>query len=100
MSNAKPKKKRRVLSALVSLCLLVGASFFLYQAFQEIVNTYNLTKELQTAKSILDDISNENKYLNEQKTKLLDPEYVKSYARGTYMLSKEGEQIFYLPSKD
>ena len=62
MSNAKPKKKRRVLSALVSLCLLVGASFFLYQAFQEIVNTYNLTKELQTAKSILDDISNENKY--------------------------------------
>ncbi len=100
MSNAKPKKKRRVLSALVSLCLLVGASFFLYQAFQEIVNTYNLTKELQTAKSILDDISNENKYLNEQKAKLLDPEYVKSYARGTYMLSKEGEQIFYLPSKD
>ncbi|MEA5017119.1 MAG: septum formation initiator family protein [Erysipelotrichaceae bacterium] len=100
MSNAKTKKKRRALSTLVSLCLIVGASFFLYQAFQEIVNTYNLTKELQTAKSILDDISNENKYLNEQKTKLLDPEYVKSYARGTYMLSKEGEQIFYLPSKD
>ena len=32
------------------------------------------------------------------KAKLEDPEYVKSYARGTYMLSKEGEQIFYLPS--
>ena len=31
-------------------------------------------------------------------SKLEDPEYVKSYARGEYMLSKEGEQIFYLPS--
>ncbi len=94
------KKKVKTLSVLVSLILLCGAGFFLYQAFNEIVNTYNLTKELRTAQSILEQIDNENQYLKEQKTKLEDPEYVKSYARGTYMLSKDGEQIFYLPSND
>lgn len=94
------KKKVKTLSVLVSLILLCGAGFFLYQAFNEIVNTYNLTKELRTAQSILEQIDNENQYLKEQKTKLEDPEYVKSYARGTYMLSKDGEQIFYLPTND
>lgn len=101
MSKTRIKKKKvKTLSVLVSLILLCGAGFFLYQAFNEIVNTYNLTKELRTAQSILEQIDNENQYLKEQKTKLEDPEYVKSYARGTYMLSKDGEQIFYLPSND
>ncbi len=101
MSKSRIKKKKvKTLSVLVSLILLCGAGFFLYQAFNEIVNTYNLTKELRTAQSILEQIDNENQYLKEQKTKLEDPEYVKSYARGTYMLSKDGEQIFYLPSND
>ncbi len=101
MSKSRIKKKKvKTLSVLVSLILLCGAGFFLYQAFNEIVNTYNLTKELRTAQSILEQIDNENQYLKEQKTKLEDPEYVKSYARGTYMLTKDGEQIFYLPSND
>lgn len=101
MSKTRIKKKKvKTLSVLVSLILLCGAGFFLYQAFNEIVNTYNLTKELRTAQSILEQIDNESQYLKEQKTKLEDPEYVKSYARGTYMLSKDGEQIFYLPSND
>ena len=45
-------------------------------------------------------LEQENTSLNEQKTKLLDPEYVKSYARANYMLTKEGEQIYYLPKDD
>lgn len=100
MSIKPKKKKNRYLSIFISVVLLSGAGFFLYQSVLEIISTYNLTKELRTAESILEEIENENQYLNEQKTKLEDPEYVKSYARGTYMLSKEGEQIFYLPADD
>ena len=29
-----------------------------------------------------------------------DPDYVESYARANYNLSKQGEQIFYLPQND
>ena len=35
--------------------------------------------------------------LSEVQAKLQDPEYVETYARGKYQLSKDGEQIFYLP---
>ncbi|MEA5026879.1 hypothetical protein SDC9_105059 [bioreactor metagenome] len=94
------KPKRKPMSIVVSIVLLAGAGYFLYQAGTEIWSTYQLTKELQTAQSLLDEIQSENQYLTEQKEKLEDPEYVKSYARGTYMLSKDGEQIFYLPSTD
>jgi len=96
--NTKTKKKRKPLSIIISVLLFVGAGYFLYKSFTEIWTSYQLTKELQTAQSLLAEIQDENQYLTEQKTKLEDPEYVKSYARGTYMLSKEGEQIFYLPS--
>ncbi|MBR0213930.1 MAG: septum formation initiator family protein, partial [Solobacterium sp.] len=34
------------------------------------------------------------------RAKLEDPDYIQSYARGNYMLSKDGEQIFYLPEKE
>ena len=39
----------------------------------------------------------ENRYLTNEKEKLQDPDYVETYARGKYQLSKDGEQIFYLP---
>jgi lysyl-tRNA synthetase class 2 len=42
----------------------------------------------------------EAKKLADEKEKLLDPDYVENYARGNHMLSKQGEQIFYLPSDD
>ena len=42
----------------------------------------------------------ENEKLTSQKEKLQDPDYVESYARSNYNLSKQGEQIFYLPQDD
>ena len=48
----------------------------------------------------LQEVKDENTYLTQQKEKLQDPDYVESYARGNYQLSKDGEQIFYLPEKN
>ena len=48
----------------------------------------------------IEEVKQESAYLTSEKEKLTDPDYVQSYARGTYMLSKDGEQIFYLPEKD
>ena len=48
----------------------------------------------------LQEVQDENNYLTDQKAKLQDPDYVESFARGNYMLSRDGEQIFYLPEKE
>ena len=42
-------------------------------------------------------LSSQKKELSAQKEKLKDPEYVKRYARGKFLVIKKGEQVFKLP---
>ncbi len=98
--STKKKGKNKFLTYLISIVFFAAALYLLSFAIQEISTTLALRKELAESEKLLAQIRAENIELNDQKTKLEDPEYVKSYARGTYMLSKEGEQIFYLPSSE
>lgn len=96
----KKKIKNRFNTLVISLVLLAGTVFLLIPVAEEIGNTVRLSETLEQVKAELIVLENENSSLEEQKTKLLDPEYVKSYARANYMLTKEGEQIYYLPKDD
>jgi len=96
----KKKTKNRFNTIIVSLVLLAGTVFLLIPVVEEIGNTIRLSETLEEVKAALIVLEQENSSLEEQKTKLLDPEYVKSYARANYMLTKEGEQIYYLPKDD
>lgn len=96
----KKKIKNRFNTIIVSLVLLAGTVFLLIPVVEEIGNTIRLSETLEEVKAELIVLEQENSSLEEQKTKLLDPEYVKSYARANYMLTKEGEQIYYLPKDD
>lgn len=96
----KEKVKNRFNSVVLSVVLLGGTIFLLIPVIEEIGNTFRLSETLKEVEAQLVLLEQENNSLNEQKTKLLDPEYVKSYARANYMLTKEGEQIYYLPKDD
>lgn len=86
-------------SRLMVCVVLLGASaFFVYNIVQEGVTTFTLQVDINEAKAQLAQLKNENGTLVDQKEKLEDDNYVKNYARGEYMISKEGEQIFHLPS--
>jgi cell division protein DivIC len=99
----KEKKSRKKLKGVVLnfiAFIVFGVSLvLLYQVSLQIVETVNMTARLSSVQEQMNILENENSYLKEQKDKLNDPEYVKNYARFGYMLSKEGEQIFYLPEK-
>lgn len=96
----KKKLKNRFNSIVISLVLLTGTIILMIPVIEEIGNTFRLSESLKQVQAELVVLEQENNTLNEQKTKLLDPEYVKSYARANYMLTKEGEQIYYLPKDD
>lgn len=96
----KKKAKNRFNNLVLSVVLLGGTIFLLIPVVEEIGNTFKLSENLKEVEAQLVILEQENTSLNEQKTKLLDPEYVKSYARANYMLTKEGEQIYYLPKDD
>jgi cell division protein DivIC len=96
----KRRLRNRTSSIFISIALLSLTFVFLMPVFEEVPNTFRLRQSLQEVQAELLVLEQENTMLEEQKTKLLDPEYVKSYARANYMLTKDGEQIYYLPQED
>lgn len=96
---AKKRKTKRLKSTL-KLILIVAMAGMLFQVIQQIRTNLTLKSQLADAKKKLQEVKDQNSQLNSEKEKLQDPDYIQSYARSNYMLSKDGEQIFYLPKKD
>lgn len=103
MAAVKQKKKKSSgrkltpLTKLLCLAAICASVFMLYGVVKEIITTVQLQQQLAEVQNELQKVTDENDYLNSEKTKLQDPDYVENYARGKYMLSKDGEQIFNLP---
>ncbi len=98
----KKKKKRKMTPFLRLICYIVIAAsvFLLAEVAHEIYTTVELRKQLVEVQQKYQEVQDESAYLLKEREKLADPDYVQSYARGNYMLSKEGEQIFYLPENE
>ncbi|MBE6121828.1 MAG: septum formation initiator family protein [Solobacterium sp.] len=98
----KKKKKRKMTPFLRLICYIVIAAsvFLLAEVAREIYTTVELRKQLVEVQQKYQEVQDESAYLLKEREKLADPDYVQSYARGNYMLSKEGEQIFYLPENE
>lgn len=99
VKKSKKKKNRRLTPVMKLVCIvLIGISIYLlYSVGREVMTTLELRRQLAEVEEKLEKVQLENERLNKEKEKLQDPDYVQSYARGNYMLSKDGEQIFYLP---
>ena len=102
MTQVKRNKKKKLTPVVKLICfVIIGLSFYLiYLSFNEFVTMIELKSDLADVQEQLQQVQDENTYLTSQRDKLQDPDYVQSYARGNYMLTKEGENIYYLPGKD
>lgn len=83
---------------LIVIFIFVAGVFFTWSVVSEVFKTLDLKSQLKKAEQQLQIIKDENTKLISQRDKLTDPNYVQNYARGNYMLTKDGEEIFYLPS--
>ena len=98
------KKRRRRLNKktifkLILIVLLVVSITMLFGVVKEVINVINLKNEEAQVQEQLAILEQENSDLMQTKTKLEDPNYVTTYARGEYMFSKGDEKLFRLPSK-
>ena len=98
----KKKQKRKMTPFLRLICYLIIAAsvFLLVEVAKEIYTTVELKKQLAEVQQKYQEVQDESAYLLQEREKLTDPDYVQSYARSNYMLSREGEQIFYLPENE
>ncbi len=104
MTDVKKKKKKKkkfnalpLTKKILPIICLAASAYFIYVVVIEVSTTVKLHQQLAEVQAKLQEVQDENTYLTQQKEKLQDPDYVESYARGNYQLSKDGEQIFYLP---
>lgn len=100
MTQKKTVKKTTPIHKLLILIAFCISGWFLFQVGRELYTMFTLKAQLAEVTAKLQEVQDENKYLVDQKAKLQDPDYVESYARGNYMLSRDGEQIFYLPENE
>ncbi|MBR2811555.1 MAG: septum formation initiator family protein [Solobacterium sp.] len=95
---AKKKKiKRSWGKTMIGFLLIAVSAYLLYLVGNEVFTTITLRRQLEEVQLKLQEMQDENNYLVNQKAKLMDPDYVESYARSNYMFSKDGEAVFYLP---
>lgn len=98
--KAKPKKKHP-LKKFISVFMIVIVCFLTYSSAKEVLITLKLHQEISQTQADLDDLAAKQQELEDQKTKFEDPEYVRVYARGKYLLTKEGEMLFkYQPNAE
>ena len=102
VQRKRKKKKKANIFVRIIICLvcLVGTGFFGYEIFKESMRTYTLTSDIDVSKEQIEKLKAENARLVDQKEKLQDDNYVKNLARGEFLFSKDGEQIFHLPSTE
>lgn len=104
-ANAKRKKaavkkrkiKKHPMKILISLLAIGVSCYLIYAASTDVIVMLNLKQEISANNSEINKLSSQKKELSAQKEKLKDPEYVKRYARGKFLVIKKGEQVFKLP---
>jgi len=100
--SKKNKKKKKMTPFLKLVCyvMIFASLVLLYNVFKEVYTTMTLKEQLAEVQEKYQEVLDENAYLTSEREKLEDPDYVANYARGTYLLSKDDEQIFYLPEDE
>ena len=101
MTELKKKKKSplaTVFTVVLSLLMLAGTGYFLWQISREVETTFTLLTDINDAKKELADLKAEQEHLMQQKEQLLDENYVKIWARGEYLITQEGEEIYKRPA--
>ena len=100
MATKKAKKKKSIVSKIVSIVLIVAAIVIFSGVLRNLYRMFSLQQQAKVVEAELETLKDENASLISTKEKLEDPDYVQTYARGEYMFSKGDEKVFYLPSDD
>lgn len=105
MKNAKKKsgnkkKQYHPMKKFFSVFLVLIGGCFTYMSAKEIITTMQLRQEIQQTEAEIEALKTQQSKLEEQKEKFSDEEYVKRYARGRFLLSKDGETLYKLNDQE
>lgn len=84
------KKKRHPIRIVISLALIPIAGFLIFIVSTDFITTMKLKSEISNSDTMITNLDiSEN-----------DTNYVRRFARGNYLVSKPGDHVFKMPSKN
>ena len=90
-------KRKKVQHFFVYIAMLVMSGFLIMGGLRQLSMTHELKSSIVQKEK---ELSSKKKELEKAKQNLTNPDYVEYIARGKYLVTKEGEQVFKFPSKD
>ena len=93
-------KRKKVQHFFVYIAMLVMSGFLIIGGLQQLSMTHELKSSIVQKEKEKKKLSSKKKELEKAKQNLTNPDYVEYIARGKYLVTKEGEQVFKFPSKD
>jgi len=96
----KKKKRKKIKTKIVCIIFIVIAIAIFTNVGKQVYQMLQLKKKKELVETQLKEYQDEYDALVTVKTKLSDPNYVTTYARGEYMFSKGDEKLFYLPAAE
>lgn len=93
-------KRKKVQHFFVYIAMLVMSGFLIMGGLQQLSMTHELKSSIVQKEKETKELSSKKKELEKAKQNLTNPDYVEYIARGKYLVTKEGEQVFKFPSKD
>lgn len=91
------RKMKPIVLQLIMITVSIVSIFLIVGVGKEIITMLELQKRNELIEIEMQRLHKENASLKNKKLKLEDPNYIQTYARGNYMFTKNGEQIFHLP---
>ena len=85
---------------LVMFLMLVSIGCFSISIVRDIGTYVALNQNIRTNSQKRDQLVEKKESLETEKTNLSNPDYAEFVARGKYLVTKEGEQIFKFPAID
>lgn len=97
MRKQSNKKTKRIV-----LCvgMLLISTLLIFQGFKVIYTTYSMQKSIEESEKKSLELDEKKEKLEEEKKNLSNPDYIEYIARGKYLVTKQGEQVFKFPSLD
>lgn len=100
MAKKLKRKKFTIFSPVLSVFYVACSLFFLMMIYNDVNTTVELKNQIEENETLKDEVLAEEKNLQKQKEKLTNPDYIEYLARGKYLITKYGEQVFKFPSVD
>lgn len=92
--------KKNLRKIVLSLVLIGFGVCFLIDSFKIVQTKNELKDSISEKKETKKSLVAKKKELEQEKKNYTNPEYIEYIARGKYLVTKDGEQVFVFPSND